>query len=418
MGLFDLFSGNPGGYYDVGVQQGRFLRDNPDMLKYLLQQQQQQRDAAAIKSLMGAAPTKAKTEDFNTDLFPGEETIPGLKTIIQAATPGRGYLGGNMSTPELAMNLLAIPSTKDIGGDLLKAQVVQRSGQAPSTFETGVSGQPEMKQRMYFDSQGQIKSAGDPYRAFAPTVTSTFMEKLQALQNPNLRSMALEALRDQNVDVGTGQLNVATGQYVPKDITSSKAMEKIGADIGTRLGTHQENYAANQRLAESLDTTMVHLQNLAGRTGDWDTGLVGNALSYVWGLPQYDWKTAKDVIVSQLGIGKLEQMKAQTQTGASGLGQLNEKEMDLLIKHVGNLDQASSKDEVFEQIKNITGIIEKAKNKTLETMDRDRRWYEDNYKKYYLEPIYSKGAPTGGRTNMTPEQRRARIAELRKKQGL
>ncbi|MYF09375.1 MAG: hypothetical protein F4233_16115 [Rhodospirillaceae bacterium] len=69
------------------------------------------------------------------------------------------------------------------------------------------------------------------------------------------------------------------------------------------------------------------------------TGTIGVLASNIPGTPQYEAGKALETLKSQIGLGRLAQMKKLSATGASGFGALSQKELDLLVNSIASIDQ-------------------------------------------------------------------------------
>lgn len=67
--------------------------------------------------------------------------------------------------------------------------------------------------------------------------------------------------------------------------------------------------------------------------------LAGVALSYFAGTPEYDFQADMETVLANLGMGELRAMRDSAKNGASGLGQLTEKELSKLESLVVNLNR-------------------------------------------------------------------------------
>jgi len=84
---------------------------------------------------------------------------------------------------------------------------------------------------------------------------------------------------------------------------------------------------------------------------DWtSTGAVGSMMGKFSGSKAVDLSGDLDHINSILGLSKLADMKSQSKAGASGMGQLSDREMTLLIAAVKSLKQSQGTGQVRENL--------------------------------------------------------------------
>jgi len=101
-----------------------------------------------------------------------------------------------------------------------------------------------------------------------------------------------------------------------------------------------------------LDEVLRAINGARGRVSGWSTGW-GDLLSPVPATDARDLRGDLSTIASALTVDKLQQMKAQSATGASGMGALSEKEGQLLRDSVAALDQGQSQEKVNDALNQI-----------------------------------------------------------------
>jgi anaerobic ribonucleoside-triphosphate reductase len=149
----------------------------------------------------------------------------------------------------------------------------------------------------------------------------------------------------------------------------------------------QEEMMANKPKAELNLSSYGDQTNLVTNTIDDALKLineegrfvVGTAGSRLTGLyePSTNLKGQLDTIRAAIGTGKIQEMKAQSATGATGFGQLAVKELERIEANIGSLDQAQGPEELKKRL----GIIKDAMNKYNENMKRSyKQQYGEEYK--------------------------------------
>ena len=92
------------------------------------------------------------------------------------------------------------------------------------------------------------------------------------------------------------------------------------------------------------------------------TGIFGQALRNVGGTAALDIKKLIDPIQASIGFDRLQRMRDASPTGGA-LGQVSERELDLLMSTLSNLDQSQSEDQFLQALsqveKRYTDIIKK-----------------------------------------------------------
>lgn len=152
--------------------------------------------------------------------------------------------------------------------------------------------------------------------------------------------------------------NQVKGATAPFTIEKSRA--DAAAAVAAAAKAQQERDALAQAsrikaasLALGNDEELAAINRARGLTSNWSTGFLGKQLKG-WGGTQADNLAAQiNTIAAGTTLGKLGDLKAQSATGASGLGQLSNREGDLLRDSVASLDQTQSKDQLLAGLNNV-----------------------------------------------------------------
>jgi hypothetical protein len=140
------------------------------------------------------------------------------------------------------------------------------------------------------------------------------------------------------------------------------------------------------------------------QTGPWTTG-AGSLLGKLPGTPARNLRGTVDTIKANLGFEQLAKMRAASPTGGA-LGQIAVKELEFLQAAVANLDPDQHETQVEENLK--------------EVITRYENWLKAVEQAGGEMPGTGTPPPAAGNpggSGLSPEQRRARIAELKAKQA-
>jgi hypothetical protein len=174
------------------------------------------------------------------------------------------------------------------------------------------------------------------------------------------------------------------GGFVPKTLgpaqTPEHAANIIEAEEGEksrmgRLTSFETDMDVATSTLSSINRTKEELAHLAGIT---DAGSAGWG-TLLKGLPESDamiWDQVKTTVQSQLGLEKMAELKALSSTGSTGFGALNEKELDLLVKHLGALEQATGPKEIKRVIGRITSVLEGKESRMENKIRRQAEFYK------------------------------------------
>jgi hypothetical protein len=110
----------------------------------------------------------------------------------------------------------------------------------------------------------------------------------------------------------------------------------INSKLDNLLGPVGEG---GQRSGGSFDDAM-------GKIGFFSTGLAGQVLGLAGGTDAYDLEQALEPIRSNLTVETINEMKKQSPTGATGLGQIAIKELEMLQGAVRSLKKEQSQDQL------------------------------------------------------------------------
>lgn len=109
-----------------------------------------------------------------------------------------------------------------------------------------------------------------------------------------------------------------------------------------------------RQATESADFVLGNIDKIVPQVEKFASGMLAanirSAASKVKGTDMYNLQALIDPIKANVGIDQLQAMRAASKTGASGFGQLSEKELDVLQKSVGNLDLAQDRAQLKEAL--------------------------------------------------------------------
>lgn len=169
--------------------------------------------------------------------------------------------------------------------------------------------------------------------------------------------------RYEKIDVETGTLviDTVTGEerFVPKKIREAAFEKEVGGAEGKRAGTRPERMAKakgalsglkrQQRVVvENIDDAIEQITSNPGVM----VGFVGDLVSNVKGTPQFDLAQTLLTIKANLGFDRLQEMRNNSPTGGA-LGQVSEKENELLQAINGALAQGQSDDQLLSNLMRI-----------------------------------------------------------------
>ncbi|GAA5099201.1 hypothetical protein [Bartonella acomydis] len=125
--------------------------------------------------------------------------------------------------------------------------------------------------------------------------------------------------------------------------------------------------------SEAISSNTLHdierFMNYIEEKGEWATGNWANAQAKL-GVPQHrDMSSLLDSIRNRIGIDRLETMRQYSRNGASGFGNLTEKELDVLTSYLGEIKYNLGHKELLFRLKKIHQILGKMKSDVLSLLE-------------------------------------------------
>ncbi len=196
--------------------------------------------------------------------------------------------------------------------------------------------------------------------------------------SPAKQKKALEAWRaDKYLDRGPDFISTRTGDVVEKDLRTPEQDRIEGQGIGNRLKEHGTKMIAADSAYDDLEFTIGSLNKLAELTEHSTVGF-GKFLEYLPLAKKNEWIAVKDTILARFGLEELAKMKSLSNTGASGLGQLSEKELKVLQEQLASLRDAVTPEAMKNQIRNIYKQLRRTQKDIRTAQQENVEWYDNN----------------------------------------
>ena len=274
---------------------------------------------ASVQELLLAAQAKQKSSP-----------VSDLAKLIDAASSG--YTEG--------INLRNVQSE----ADLRRADIAKKLIEAQQIKEEMVAQEELRKQfqaRLGVQSEQNLRTAqaGIATPKTLPTPAGKFTEKWSQDAKGNL-SRTLEQVSPTDIAPPAGYR-----------WTANKSLEAIpGGPSDLKAGEAAVAAQASQEEAKNqANTILTKINEAIPKISNWSAGK-GAILSGVPGSDAYNLRSDIETVKSNLGFEALKSMKSQSKTGASGLGQLSDREMTLLTSLVANLDTKQSPSQLRQRL--------------------------------------------------------------------
>lgn len=175
---------------------------------------------------------------------------------------------------------------------------------------------------------------------------------------------------DKSIDLfgNDGQLirTIRSPDDAKSDVISGAETERVADETANAPAAIREGQT---RVAE-IGEVRGKVNDLLGDVGITTTGALGAVLRFAPGTDARDFEGLKDEVTSFLSLDKIGELKAQSATGATGLGAVNEREFDALEKARANLDQAQSPSAVKNSLRRLLAVLGRIENAANADIDR------------------------------------------------
>ncbi|WP_375620467.1 hypothetical protein [Bartonella sp. TS25HLJMH] len=193
-----------------------------------------------------------------------------------------------------------------------------------------------------------------------------------------------------------------------KDALNAFLLQKVNGGYDARskeeLDRLRETIELKNR--ETISNNTLHdierFMNYIEENGEWATGNAASIQAQL-GVPQHrDMSSLLDSIKNRIGIDRLEAMRQYSRNGASGFGNLTERELDILKSYLGEIKYNLGHKELLFRLKKIHEILGKMKSDVLSLLEnRHVALTQENVDKVTSQP-HSK-APQQEHSNQLPK---------------
>ncbi|WP_208431258.1 hypothetical protein [Bartonella doshiae] len=156
---------------------------------------------------------------------------------------------------------------------------------------------------------------------------------------------------------------------------------------------------------ETISNNTLHdierFMNYIEENGEWATGNAASIQAQL-GVPQHrDMSSLLDSIKNRIGIDRLETMRQYSRNGASGFGNLTERELDILKSYLGEIKYNLGHKELLFRLKKIHEILGKMKSDVLSLLENGHvALTKENVDKVTSQPHFK--APQQGHSANAP----------------
>lgn len=187
---------------------------------------------------------------------------------------------------------------------------------------------------------------------------------------------------EQFLDLGDQKVSTTTGQIIQDRMLQTGIKAEAAANYAPRLVNFQASVDDSEDLLNFTENRLDDIRQLSEQTDGWTTGRIGLLLQTIDpGSDAADWERLKETIVSNIGLDKIMSLKAGSAQGATGLGALNEKELEMLQNHAGNLAAAQSPEQIKKVLRRLERDLKRSQNRVMQALPRELSFY-NQYQQY------------------------------------
>jgi hypothetical protein len=147
---------------------------------------------------------------------------------------------------------------------------------------------------------------------------------------------------------------------VQRPIEGSSAYREVQREVGSANATGERTIRVAENAIGVTDKLIDALSN-----NKVETGISGAILRYFPETGEADFQAGLDTVLANMGINELSDIRAAAANGASGFGQLTQRELDRLEARLRSLSQKQSRGALIENLtairNELTGMQNKAK---------------------------------------------------------
>jgi hypothetical protein len=312
-------------------------------------------DTSIVQGLFGVDPSMYQQQQAAIQNAQAEQFAQ-----LSAAQQGQyGAFRGGQMAGNAAANLMGMQDPM-----LAKATMAK---QLASQFDLSTS--DGLKQYAQALSQNGAPDLAQMAFARSQDVTSKSLANEQAQLNVNKVKMSTEQEAKMREELSGLPANASDDQIlsVIKKYAGANDLLKILEMKQIKMGMLAAKNAPIMEAARLQKEASVSsaidglalVEDVKKRTSDWTAGLGNTLLSKVPLSAAKDYAADLETLKSKLGADVLAEMKAQSKTGATGLGALNMAELKMVQTKIANIDPGQSPAQVQKNLNEIERYYQK-----------------------------------------------------------
>lgn len=271
-------------------------------------------------------------------------------TRVQKAQQLHGVLSGTLST--IGQQIAATPDPQARGAiwDQQVAQLGPILGVDPA----------QLTQQLAPFKQAVMQGGADALPQIQQQIDAAITAALPPEDQQNLKLGQLK------VDVA--QAGLETAQAKADAIKKSGGLTPAQADkIAKAKVADAAAYADYSATVQDLTGTggtveqaITYLKAHPDAVGFGAAGVLGKGMKDIGGTPAYNFAQLIAPVTSNVLLGKLKDLKQASSTGASGLGQLSDREGAILATAIASIDQGQDSNTVIRALQKVASVMQRS----------------------------------------------------------
>ncbi len=295
---------------------------------------------------------------------------PYLKQVLQEMSPERA----NMIM--LQRQMMKNPATFDQGSQGF-GQMMQQRGTTIADILRQDKATEEAIERHQYKVENPIQGQGGHKLEYAIAYAGG-KEKFDALSDVERKQVMDRASRArQLVDRGTYWEDLVTGEQYSKNVGDVETTKILGRNIGERLTNFKTNRKSANAMVQGFQDSLAALNRLNEGANAWTTGY-GAFLRYLPKTDAREWFANLEQVNAQTVLDTMKELKSMSQTGSTGFGAVNIKELEVMMNKWGVIDEFMDDEDIKDVIERRIEIMDKINKRAMDAWQQEQDWYRRN----------------------------------------
>lgn len=295
---------------------------------------------------------------------------PYLAQVMQNLTPERRAI------VEMQQQMMMNPATYEAGLQGM-GQHLQQRGTTIADILKQEKATEEANLRHQYKVDNPTEGQGGHKLEYAIEYAGG-QEAFDKLSIPERQAvMDRSARARQLVDKGTHWEDLVTGERYNKNVGAVETIKITGRDIGEKLNNFKQNRKSQRAMIQGFDDSLEALTRLNEGANAWTTGY-GAFLRYLPQTEAREWFAELETVNAQTVLDTMKELKSMSQTGSTGFGAVNLKELETMMNKWGKIDEFMSDEAIAEVVERRIEIMGKIRARARQAQEEEEEWYRRN----------------------------------------